>query len=63
LSFNFYTVFIVVLIVRRASTGNVSAQIAALYQPGKLIDQRPVFKDKKRVVAISFPQILSSVDE
>jgi len=57
--FYFYNVFIVVLIVRRGSTGNVSAQISALYQPGKLIDQRPVFKDKKRVVAMDSPGFLS----
>jgi len=58
LSFIFINVLLIVLILRRATTGNVSAQIAALYQPGKLIDQRPVFKDKKRVVAMHFQDYL-----
>jgi len=46
---------LIVLILRRADTANVSAQIVALYQPGKLIDQRPEFKDKKKLVALGFP--------
>ncbi|MDQ0967756.1 hypothetical protein QFZ20_003159 [Flavobacterium sp. W4I14] len=46
---------LIVLILRRATTGNVSAQIAALYQPGKLIDKRQEFRDKKMVVAVNFP--------
>jgi len=50
---------LIVLILRRATTGNVSAQIAALYQPGKLIDQRQKFRDKKMVVAVNFPGFLS----
>jgi len=45
---------LIVLMLRRASTGNVSAQIVALYQLGKLIDKRPEFKDKKMVVAVNF---------
>jgi len=61
LSFIFINVFIVVLILRRAATGNVSAQITALYQPGKLIDQRPEFKDKKKLVAVYFPGFLSRI--
>lgn len=46
---------LIVLMLRRADTANVSAQIVALYQPGKLIDQRPEFKDKKKLVALGFP--------
>ncbi|MDQ0641112.1 hypothetical protein QF042_004677 [Pedobacter sp. W3I1] len=55
----FIMFLLIVMILRRATTGNVSAQITALYQLLKLIDKRQEFRDKKMVVSGDFLRFLS----